>query len=229
MTIYEPVEQAHQQQREVQPPPPVRAETLDWEEKSAKTYVRRIVFGIALVTAVVGVLVVLYFVFLGNSSVKGQVKSIPLRQTTDLRDRTSNFLTLKAQRFSLQYSSKYGSQDTSVHTTNTLEAYQYVASTIYDKRMAVAAQPLKAGGLEEESSYKMRKIYADKYAERSAVIADGTKAIVMTKRADTPEKEAVLFVTKGDLLVTVALVVTGGDDDLGKEIDAIAKSFQWRS
>ncbi len=196
------------------------------EPKKGKTIAKRVVFGVAAFVAVLGVLVMAYFIFLGSSSVQGKVKPVEVRENTAIKSQPKN-LALRGQHFSMSYASTYASQDTSVRTTSALESYSYVASTVYDKRMAVAIQKLPSGGLLEESSYKMRTIYPDKYAERKIKIGDGSEAKVMTKKTDGSNFEAVIFVENKNLLATIALVVTGGNDDLNKEIDAIAKSFKW--
>ncbi|HUC20945.1 MAG TPA: hypothetical protein VMR98_05660, partial [Candidatus Polarisedimenticolaceae bacterium] len=175
-----------------------------------KTVVKRVVFGIAAFVAVVGILVAVYFLFLANSSVKGVVKPVRIRENTDIKARPK-LLALRGQNFSMSYDPVYASQSTSVRTTNTLEAYTYVASTVYDKRMAVAIQKLPSGGLTEESSYKMRTLYPDKYAERKAKLSDGSAAVIMSKKTTGEDKEAVLFVTHNELLATIAVVVNGGD------------------
>ncbi|HEX7259456.1 MAG TPA: hypothetical protein VF272_00820 [Candidatus Saccharimonadia bacterium] len=215
-TIYSPSFSA---QNYVAPPVPGKP-------KTPKSYIKRIIFGIAVFVVVVGLLVMAYFIFLGNSSVKGEVKTVPIRENTDLSSRSKQ-LSLKGQYFSMNYAPVYATQDTQVRTNNVFESFSYVASTVYDKRMAVAIQKQPTGGIMEESSYKMRTIYTDKYTERKTKTGDGLSAIVMTKKTDGTNKESVLFISNNSLLATIALVVTGGDDDLEKEIDKIAASFKW--
>lgn len=191
------------------------------ERPNKMRHFKKAVLVVAALIVLMALLVFGYFVFLSNSSTKGTVSG-PKAEPAPTERRSAR-LEVRGKYISLKYPGTYATQNTNFNqnTSYVLEQYNFIADTVYDKRMAIVVQK-NPEGLNENSSVKMRKIYSDKYKERSVTIP-ASKAYIFTN-VETGEQG--LFVQKGDLMTSI-VVVAQGQENLEKEINDIAASFRW--
>jgi hypothetical protein len=191
------------------------------ERPDRARYLKRAVLIIASLVVILALLVMAYFVFLSNSSSTGVV-SAPKPETNRL-ERKNTKLDLRGKYFQIKYPSAYATQNTNfnTNTASIVEQYNFIANTIYDKRMAIVIQrnPEK---LIENPSYKMRTLYPDKYHQRQLTV-DGNQATVF---GNIETGEQGLFMQKGELQASIVLVAQG-QEQLEKEMNEIAASFRW--
>lgn len=179
---------------------------------------KRVVFVIASIFAIMMIVLVALFIYMSNNSSQGVISKPRLQGVNPAQKKP---LTLKAQNFSLSYPTTYANVTTQQRDINAIEQYQFTAGTIYDKRLAITVVKIPEG-IGENSAYKFRKLYADQYIESSIKVDDGN-AFVMAKN---DKSEQALFIPKGNRM-TILVLVTDGSEDLMPEIDSIAKSFKW--
>lgn len=134
-------------------------------------------------------------------------------------------LTLQGRNFTLEYSSDYSSiTDTSQQDHNALEAYRLNNSSgMLSTKAVIVVKKLAAGGLSEESSYRMRSQQADVYTETSLPGKAG-KFTVMRRLDNT---EAVGFGINHGKLVTIAITSARASEETLKALQALIQTFEW--
>jgi hypothetical protein len=182
--------------------------------------VKQVIFGLAILIVVAGVLVVAYFVFLGNSSVSGTVAP---KKAASERPETHKNLTLKANYFNLEYPDTYLTQTTQVRDKQALEQFLLTANTFYDKQMAITIRQLPSTDISDDGSYKLRISKPDKYKQQAMQSAAGPAQVFVNQESD----EQTIFIQKGKLLATIALTSDGADDDLSNEVKGLLAGFRW--
>lgn len=134
--------------------------------------------------------------------------------------------TLTGKYFTLTYDgaldtvSNISQSDTTAH-----EVYRVARSDIRGRRIfVVTIKQLPAGGMSEESSYKLRRIKPDIYREGGMTIGD--YAFVTFQKTDNTELTA--FVVQGDKLAMLAYTLQAPDGDLESEARALFDDFRWQ-
>jgi hypothetical protein len=156
---------------------------------------------VSIIVALTAVALVLYFVFLGGSSVKGKVTA----PHPDSNSQTlSQQLTLKGQYFSMQYPHEFVNNSTQHPQVGPLEQYVLTSSAFEGKQMAIAITK-DPGDLHENSGYNYRAAYSSLYTPKTMKIVGGS-ATIMTKN-DGSEQTA--FIQNGTYLATIAITYTG--------------------
>ncbi len=134
--------------------------------------------------------------------------------------------TITGKHFSLDYDAALDTvSNISAGDTTALEVYRIARSDINGRRIfVVTIKQLPAGGMGEESSYKLRRINPDVYREGGMTVGD--LAFATFQKADNTELTA--FVVRGDKLAMLAYTLQAPDGDLEAEARELFDDFRWQ-
>ena len=108
--------------------------------------------------------------------------------------------------------------------SNALEQFSIADKADYRVSIQASVRPLPVGGLNEDSSYRLRSISPAAY-KQSDVLAGQDRAVLMAK-VDTTEQT--LFVPHANMLLTIA-ITSGSTKILPAQIMAVVRpSVRWR-
>lgn len=133
--------------------------------------------------------------------------------------------TITGRHFSLDYDAALDTvSNISEHDTTALEVYRIARSDTSGRRIfVITIKPLPAGGMGEESSYKLRRINPETYREGALNIGD--LAFVTYQKTDNTELTA--FTARGDKLAMLAYTLQAPDGELEEEARNLLTDFHW--
>ena len=170
-----------------------------------------------------GVLVVIYFIFLANTSTKG---TVTLVKPSSGSQKPAGDLALKGTYIRFSYGSTYISQNTQVTVPNALEQHVLLSNGFEGKQIAVVVSRLVEGSLDEYASYKFRSVHPEDYTEKPLKVIGSTGAIM--EKHDGSEVTA--FVVKRDMITSISITANSASSnhaDLEPEMTKLLKSFSW--
>lgn len=133
--------------------------------------------------------------------------------------------TITAKHFKLVYDAGLDTvSNISEGDKTALEVYRVARSDTTGRRtFVITIKPLPAGGMSEESSYKLRRINPATYLEGS--IQSAGQSYVTFEKADKTELTA--FAAHKDKLAVLAYTLDTPEGDLHKEAGALLDTFSW--
>jgi hypothetical protein len=105
-----------------------------------------------------------------------------------------------------------------------IEQYTLSSKNNFRHLLAVEVRPLVSGGLDDDASYRVRKIHAGEYVETGDRSGD-EKIAIMTKADKT---EQTLFWPHKGKLLTISLTSTDPKDDLPSIMGVIKGALRWK-
>lgn len=190
------------------------------EPQSSKRLVKRILtLIILLVIAAAGLWLWLKF----QTPSEGRIKSTTPEESVATEPELG-YKTLDGKFVRFEYNDKYQTQPPLKTDTNSLEQHYLFILTPFSKHFTVAVEKLPHGDLAENSSFKLRQTYPDKYKIEELALPNA-KGKLTSNKAVT---EKVAFIVKDDLSATIALTSAGGSDDLDQEMSQVLASFEWK-
>lgn len=134
--------------------------------------------------------------------------------------------TMTAKHFSLTYDaaldtvSDISQQDTAAH-----EVYRIARSDVSGRRIfVITIKQLPAGGMSEESSYKLRRTNPTLYKE--GAITAGDNSFVTFEKTDSTELTA--FAAYEGKLAMLAYTLQAPDGALHAEAEELLRNFRWQ-
>ena len=133
--------------------------------------------------------------------------------------------TLNGTYFTLEYRTSLNSvSEISSQDANALEAYRIARSALEDRRiLIVTIKKLPAGGITEESSYKLRQLDPALYKPTAETIDDMTFNVM----SRTDNQEVVAFTARDGKLAVIAYSAGASDSIYHDAVETI-KSFRWK-
>jgi hypothetical protein len=105
-----------------------------------------------------------------------------------------------------------------------IEQYTLSTKTNFKHLLAVEVRPLASGGLDDDASYKVRKIHPGEYVETAD--RSGSENIAILTKADKSE-QTLFWPHKGKLL-TISLTSSDPKDDLPGIMGVIKSALRWK-
>ncbi|MDB5178117.1 MAG: hypothetical protein JWN01_60 [Patescibacteria group bacterium] len=130
---------------------------------------------------------------------------------------------LGALTFTFSYPGEFDQVAQSKNSSRALEQYMLGSKANYRHSIAVEVNPLVAGGLSGDSSYRTRQIHPADYRETQEQIG-GDLVATMTK---VDKQEQAMFWVHGDKVLTVAITSSDAKDDVAAFMALIKKSVRW--
>lgn len=176
---------------------------------------KRIVWALVLIVLVVVVLFVLWL----TADNEGKISD----PSGSARSNVPSYKDFDGKFITFRYSGMYGVR--ALPTANQdLELYNFSASTMYQKNIAVSVSELTAGSLNNNSAYNLRRSQPDKYAQRDIQVA-GMPATLWVKHDG---KEETAIIPKGDRVAVLSFTTAGPTGQLGSEVTALLQTFTWK-
>lgn len=134
--------------------------------------------------------------------------------------------TMTAKHFSLEYDASLDTvSDISQQDTSALEVYRVARSDTSGRRIfVITIKPLPAGGMSEESSYKLRHTNPGMYHEGAKTA--GNNSFVIFEKSDGSELTA--FAAYDGKLAMLAYTLQAPEGSLHEEAEALLRNFHWR-
>ncbi len=151
------------------------------------------------------------------------ISTVPESTLTREQAPKSNVITAKY--FSLSYDAALDTvSDISQGDQTALEVYRVARSDTTGRRtFVVTIKQLPPGGMDEEASYKFRRINPDLYRE-SAETVGGTQFVLMEKTDGT---ELTAFSARDGRLAMLAYTLAAPDGDIQEEASRLLAGFRW--
>ena len=180
------------------------------------------VLSLAVMGIIVGVVVVGAMKFLNGPVVAAGGPTLAQAQAKSLPKPTTN--QLAGLYFDMTYPALFDQVGQLKNDSQALEQYNISSKKDYRRVMAVSVRPLTSNLLDDDSSYKFRRISPKDYEERSDKLG-GEAVAVMSKLDHT---EVTLFWAHQGRLLTIAITSSNPNDVVADYMKAVETTLRWR-
>lgn len=180
------------------------------------------VLAMAAIGAVVGLAIVAYLKFIdGPVSDRPDITLAGVQASTSPTPTVSELAGIYVD---LTYPGVFDQVAQVKNDANALEQYNIGSKADYRRAIAVSVRKLPTGIVNDDASYRLRKINPQDYKER-VDLSLGEPVQIMTKSDKT---EQTLFWAHKNMVLTVAVTSTNPKDDLGAYMELLKSKLRWR-